>query len=137
MTGIELETGIARIAAERTRQIEQLNYTPEWDSGYNNKQLSQAAACYLLAYINDNKEISKGWPWYDTYWKPGDDIRMLEKAGALIAAEIDRLNNLEKKSYKDGLREARNIIANQKGMNPDWQKHLVNSIGALLGDNID
>lgn len=32
------------------------------------------------------------WPWtYDT-WKPGDDpVRCLVKAGALIAAEIDRL----------------------------------------------
>ncbi len=33
-----------------------------------------------------------GWPWFDG-WKPdlSDPIRNLVKAGALIAAEIDRL----------------------------------------------
>lgn len=32
------------------------------------------------------------WPWEDAAWKPVDDpIRNLVKAGALIAAEIDRL----------------------------------------------
>jgi hypothetical protein len=32
------------------------------------------------------------WPWDENDWKPADDpVRNLEKAGALIAAEIDRL----------------------------------------------
>jgi len=32
------------------------------------------------------------WPWEASWWKPSDDpIRNLAKAGALIAAEIDRL----------------------------------------------
>jgi hypothetical protein len=32
------------------------------------------------------------WPWDQEWWKPSDDpIRNLAKAGALIAAEIDRL----------------------------------------------
>jgi len=41
------------------------------------------------------------WPWCDSWWKPAkisqsgskaDRIKELVKAGALIAAEIDRLN---------------------------------------------
>lgn len=35
-----------------------------------------------------------GWPWDMKWWKPSDDpIKNLVKAGALIAAEIDRLNS--------------------------------------------
>jgi hypothetical protein len=35
-----------------------------------------------------------GWPWDMKWWKPSDDpIKNLVKAGALIAAEIDRLQN--------------------------------------------
>jgi hypothetical protein len=35
------------------------------------------------------------WPWDNKYWKPSEDkVRNLVKAGALIAAEIDRLQRL-------------------------------------------
>jgi hypothetical protein len=39
------------------------------------------------------------WPWADTWYSPSPDNRIheLEKAGALIAAEIDRLLRLENK----------------------------------------
>ena len=36
--------------------------------------------------------ILRLWPWSDKWWKPSDDpVRNLVKAGALLAAEIDRL----------------------------------------------
>ena len=35
------------------------------------------------------------WPWSDKWWKPKDKIRDLVRAGALIAAEIDRLQRLK------------------------------------------
>ena len=40
------------------------------------------------------------WPWALSQWKPTPDdrIRELTKAGALIAAEIDRLTELEEKT---------------------------------------
>ena len=38
------------------------------------------------------------WPWGSEYWKPSEDpVRNLVKAGALIAAEIDRLNRAKAK----------------------------------------
>jgi hypothetical protein len=38
------------------------------------------------------------WPWNDDDWKPSPDpIRNLVKAGALIAAEIDRLQGAERR----------------------------------------
>lgn len=37
-----------------------------------------------------------GWPWDAKWWKPSDDpIKNLVKSGALIAAEIDRLQNIK------------------------------------------
>lgn len=36
------------------------------------------------------------WPWDEEWWKPSEDpVRNLVKAGALIAAEIDRLQRVD------------------------------------------
>jgi hypothetical protein len=44
------------------------------------------------------------WPFFTRPWKPTPDnrIRELEKAGALIAAEIDRLQRMEEKKESNG-----------------------------------
>ncbi len=54
-----------------------------------------AALSYIFHAIFPHVEGRVGpmrwWPWGKSWWKPSDDpIRDLEKAGALIAAEIDR-----------------------------------------------
>jgi hypothetical protein len=89
MTGIEL------IAAERKRQIEEEGWTAEHDSQWEKGELAEAAAAYAIhpfqdaAFINWRKLL---WPWDIEWYKPETDrIHELEKAGALIAAEIDRL----------------------------------------------
>jgi len=90
-------SGIERIANERQRQIDAEGWTPEHDDQYQNNELECAAECYLwAAYEAKIDEVSSlsppDWPWHASWWKPSDDpIRNLEKAGALIAAEIDRL----------------------------------------------
>lgn len=84
--------GVSRIAAERRRQIEVEGWTAEHDADittdgewHTSGQLAKAAACYAVG-------DPAGWPWGAAWWKPGASrIRELEKAGALIAAEIDRL----------------------------------------------
>lgn len=80
MTGVEL------IAAERERQVSQEGWTPEHDDEHKHGELRGAAACYALGRM-----IPEIWPWSSEWWKPGNRIRELAKAGALIAAEIDRL----------------------------------------------
>ena len=95
MTGVEL------IAQERQRQVEEEGWTPEHDAGHRPGHLSAAAASYLDAgveqifhpWVETNKlDTRTDWPWDGEWWKPSDDpIRNLVKAGALIAAEIDRL----------------------------------------------
>jgi hypothetical protein len=93
-------TGIERIAAERKRQIEEEGWTAEQDDQRKDGELAKAAACY--AYPRGDGFFSRKaalWPWDDGWYKPTPDnrIRELEKAGALCAAEIDRLQRMEEK----------------------------------------
>lgn len=94
-----MPTGIERIAAERQRQIEKEGWTPEHDDQHEDSELAFAACYYAIPcgvrndagdWITPSDLFPGEW---DYEWaKRGDDrIRNLEKAGALIAAEIDRL----------------------------------------------
>lgn len=96
-----MKLGIELIAEERKRQIEVEGWTLEHDSiGNNNEQLAQAAALYALPKVFRSYEydVRNIWPWDFKWWKPtpNDRVRELVKAGALIAAEIDRLLTLNK-----------------------------------------
>ena len=111
-----MKTGIELISEERKRQVNEEGWTPEHDAQHVHGQLSKAAACYAL----DFEEIfvmkaEKGsapqsfdpWPWFNDYYrysdgpptkikawdkrKEHDRITKLKIAGALIAAEIDRI----------------------------------------------
>jgi hypothetical protein len=100
-----MKTGIEIIAEERNRHTIFEGWTPEHDDNHREGQLAEAAACYAIAH--KHREATKpcfwrwgslisGWPWHDAWWKPSPDnrIKELAKAGALIAAEIDRLNRI-------------------------------------------
>lgn len=86
------ESGADLIAAERQRQIDSEGWTPEHDDGHAN-DLVLAAIAYSYEGIRPNHPMAPAiWPWDEEWWKPSEDrIRNLVKAGALIAAEIDRL----------------------------------------------
>lgn len=94
--------GADLIAAERHRQVDAEGWTPEHDDEHDDGALVSAAVCYefaALALVHnaevDAYEVLDFWPWDESWWKPSDDpIRNLVKAGALIAAEIDRLGRL-------------------------------------------
>lgn len=86
--------GAIRIAMERQRQIDQEGWTPAHDDGHIHGELAAAAISYAMYADPDGagENAVDFWPWERSWWKPSDDpIRNLEKAGALIAAEIDRL----------------------------------------------
>lgn len=94
-----METGIDYINEERERQINEEGWTYERDDEYTHGQLAMAGASYALPPLwrqNIAPDVNKppySWPWLDMWWKPTpeDRIKELSKAGALIAAEIDRL----------------------------------------------
>jgi hypothetical protein len=108
--------GAALIAAERQRQVSAEGWTPEHDAGHVGDDLAVAACCYALPNTMRRwKTVRQGpgrdgrselrsysvptlWPWEGRAWKPSvdDRVRELVKAGALIAAEIDRLNGTER-----------------------------------------
>ncbi len=89
-----MKTGIEQIADERKRQIEVEGWTPNHDAIHIYGELAKAAACY--AVYHTDAEVVEGdddaWPWAEEWDKRGEDHhRNLVKAGALIAAEIDRI----------------------------------------------
>lgn len=99
-----MKTGIELIAEERRRQIEVENWAPNRDVRHVDESLAYVAACYTIPsngrniYAGSNglsNIINVLWPksWAFKFWKPSPEnrIRELQKAGALIAAEIDRL----------------------------------------------
>lgn len=89
---------IADIAAERRRQVEVEGWTPEHDDARVNCEMSAAAASYAMfaaePYYDQLRDTSVPffWPWDMGLWKPKDRRRDLIRAGALIVAEIERLD---------------------------------------------
>lgn len=81
------------VLAERRRQIEREGWTPARDDQYRDHELSCAAGCYAmytLAYPAGDPPPA--WPWAADWWKPTTHRRNLVKAGALILAEIERID---------------------------------------------
>ncbi len=88
----DIRSGAALIAEERQRQIDQEGYTLEHDKGHMAIQLLEAANCYILSSKRFTRLATENWPWAPETFKPTTPRRDLVKAGALIAAAIDRLD---------------------------------------------
>ena len=88
---------IEDIANERIRQMGQEGWTHHHDDAHANRELAKAAACYAVGN-------SVGWPWAKHWWKPKTYRENLVRAGALIAAEIERIDRkaLKQKESDDG-----------------------------------
>ncbi|HHT0057610.1 ead/Ea22-like family protein [Raoultella planticola] len=82
----------ADVLAERQRQVAAEGWTAERDDGYQNSELADAAACYAIHAHNQGFSTPAHWPWSTTWWKQTNPRRDLVKAGALILAEIERLD---------------------------------------------
>lgn len=86
--------GVNLINQERERQIRIKGYGFSQDQVFKNGELGLAAACYAIPhYYRPVGEPLMYWPFSKDSWSPTPEKRVLElqKAGALIAAEIDRL----------------------------------------------
>lgn len=107
-------SGVELIARERQRQIDVERYTPKHDDEHTDFSLAMAAACYAapnLIYVQKNVgsdvHFCDPWPWERAQDKRringmlhgntpfarsrDERLRQLAIAGALIAAEIDRI----------------------------------------------
>lgn len=88
--------GADAIAAERVRQIVEERWSTAHDDAWADSELIRAASCYIAAALVIDGggivgEPPPSWPWHRDWWKPSTDPeRNLVKAGALIAADLDR-----------------------------------------------
>lgn len=84
------------VQAERRRQIEAEGWTPEHDDEHDTGALASAAGCYaMFSLAYPAGDPSRFWPWDKSWWKPSPDGRRnMVKAGALILAEIERLDRV-------------------------------------------
>lgn len=97
---------------ERARQITEVEdggegFTVERDAAmYGPGTLARAAQCYAgtarLQMLGKSLEMAMvepiEWPWDSEWWKPsGDPIRNLQKAAALMVAELDRALAIKKR----------------------------------------
>jgi hypothetical protein len=92
------------VLAERRRQIKEEGWTPEHDDTHRDGEMAKAAACYALSegeiraiarvawQPRPVSVVTKLWPWGWAWWKPSDRRRNLVRSGALILAEIERID---------------------------------------------
>lgn len=89
--------GVKLIGQERFRQIsrvhgeEGVHFDNAHDDAHIRGELFKAAICYASAQSDGATPVPMDWPWDHKWWKPSDRVTNLTKAGALLAAEIDRL----------------------------------------------
>lgn len=89
-----MKNSIELIAEERSRQFEVKGFDAKRDSRYKNAELVKAAVAYALDGTGDLSlidTIKELWPWGEKNFKIRGRVEQLTVAGALIAAEIDRL----------------------------------------------
>lgn len=105
-TQSDAQTAAARdVLAERQRQISAEGWTPAHDDQYTTGDMASAAACYASQGRYHYPEPGKpgpNWPWAAKWWKPSTYRRNLEKAGALILAEIERLDRATIAAQRQG-----------------------------------
>ena len=92
------------VMGERVRQMAVEGWTPEHDDCHDRAELAQAAACYAISGTPADEAVFIHGRWKDPrdlfwprgfgleWWKPTNRRRDLVKAGALILAEIERLD---------------------------------------------
>lgn len=99
-----MKTGIELITEERQRQIEKEGWTPEHDDGHDGGELSMAAVAfaahptkvYTKEDFAERFDFRRVLPFGERGHFKKDELRNLVIAGALIAAEIDRIQRVEK-----------------------------------------
>ncbi len=86
-----MSQAIYDVIAERKRQVGVEGWTPEHDDAHDSGEMAVAAACYAAAHPAGSKPAGL-WPWDLKWWKPRSHRENLVRAGALIIAEIERLD---------------------------------------------
>lgn len=118
-----LTNAASDVLAERKRQVSVEGLSIEHDDEHDRGEIARAAAAYALAasysdfFRMKNRVVDKLheqyvdggptrlrhiWPWDWEWWKPKDRRHDLVRAGALILAEIERLDRAALASLTEG-----------------------------------
>ncbi len=97
----ELSPAARSVLAERHRQISAKGYTPAADDRYTGCELAAAAATYAVGTKPSDLQVlnARVWPWPAHTFHFSTYRRSLEKAGALILAELERLDRRDGVGY--------------------------------------
>lgn len=113
-----MSKALADVLNERKRQQAVEGWTPEHDDGHINGEIALAASCY--AQYAHKKPIAPAmpfnWPWEPQWFKQQGARRDLVKAGALIVAEIERIDRFTgvEKRLPDSIDQAFNCWWNEE-----------------------
>lgn len=80
------------VLSERRRQITEEGWATKHDDLHTDRGMAAAAAVYALHAADVVGVYCDFWPWEPHWWKPSTPRRNLVKAGALIIAEIERID---------------------------------------------
>lgn len=101
VTSLQAGTALGDVAAERERQMSGEGCTPQRDDQYRLGDLANAAACYAVAaqaLPGRLPTCPPAWPWPLEAWKPRSRRENLVRSGALILAEIERIDRAAAKA---------------------------------------
>lgn len=87
-----MKTGIELIAEERQEQIEKHGYEEAHDGNHDDGELTKAA---MYAINRSPVNEQRGFERFESKMRSKTKVARLIIAGALIAAEIDRLQRLD------------------------------------------
>ncbi|WP_131753554.1 hypothetical protein [Burkholderia vietnamiensis] len=82
------------VIGERCRQVDQEGWTPVHDDEHDEHEMALAAIVYAESAVGYHASCPDTWPWSSRWFKPTTPRRDLVKAGALILAEIERLDRI-------------------------------------------
>ncbi|WP_242015447.1 hypothetical protein [Pseudomonas nitroreducens] len=96
----QLPQPLLDVHAERRRQVEAEGFDASHDDMATKGQIARAAGCYALHAGGIGTDWPEGirngaalfWPWDEEWWKPKPPRENLVRAGAMIIAEIERLD---------------------------------------------
>lgn len=97
------------VLAERERQKSVEGWTEAHDDLHLRGEMALAASSYAMWSFPAERTTEAAravWPWADEWFKPKDPRRDLVRAGALIIAEIERLDRVDKRPVEPRVRRA-------------------------------
>lgn len=126
--------GIDLIAVERQRHVSVEGWTPDHDAAHCSNELVDAARAYVQAatdiyYVHDHSCAIRLWPWDLLSFKPKNDwLRCLVKAGALIAAAIDRRIRMGGVTVSPGVQIELDMRAQERSLAYEYVSGLIESM---------